>query len=169
MFNVRKSEIPATALVQSYLDAPRTRVDCYKISAAGEVSLEDFVGPFYRSRLFRFERIMIKIVTGHGSSEAQLKALLTGESKTFSAWTESARTDSQLIMCDYQDRTCSWFMVEPHDGSTNLYFGTLLKPTDYFKHGEWLSKPIFMALLPLHELYSCLLLSGAVKGVRETR
>lgn len=167
MLSVRKSEIPATALAQSYLEATMTRVDCYKISTPDQLSLEDFVGQFYRGRLFRFERIMIKIVTGHASSEAQLKALLAGESKTFSAWTESARTDSQLIMCDYQGRTCSWFMVEPNETGTDLYFGTILKPTNYFKRGEWLSKPIFTAFLPIHGLYSRLLLSQAAKGIKK--
>ena len=164
MLGVRKSEIPMTALVKAYQGQPKTRIDCYKIYADKLVNLEYFVGRFYRGRLFRIERALISRFTGHPSSDKQLNDLLSATSKTFSAWTQSARNENQLIMCDYQGRTCSWFMVEPQDEGTSLYFGTVLKPTQYFKGLEWLSKPIFTLFLPAHGLYSRLLLGAAAKG-----
>ena len=164
MLRVHKSEIPMTALVKAYQGQPKTRIDCYRIFIDKPIKLESFIGRFYRGRLFRIERFLIHKIVRHPSSEAQLNDLLSGMSKTFSAWTQSARNENQLIMCDYQGRTCSWFMVEPQDEGTNLYFGTVLKPTKHFKGLEWLSKPIFTLFLPAHGLYSRLLLGAASKG-----
>jgi len=164
MFRVRKSDIPDDALIGAYQNKPKTRIDCYRIFINEPVNLEEFIGRFYRGHLFRIERFLIGKIVGHPSSEAQLADLLSGTSTTFSAWTQSARNENQLIMCDYQDRTCSWFMIEPQDSGTNLYFGTILKLTNYFNRLEWLSKPIFTLCLPAHGIYSRLLLGAAAKG-----
>jgi len=166
MIGVRKSEIPQAALTQSYVGRPGTRVDCYVAHTKGDVSLEEFVGSFYRGKLFGIERWLIEKVVGHGSSEAQLKTLLAGEEIIFSAWTQIERNADQLIMQDYQGRTCSWFMVEPNSAGTDLYFGSIIQPTDYLKRGEGLSKLIFTILLPVHGLYSRLLLGQAAKRFR---
>ena len=163
MFRVHKSDIPPASLVNAYQGKSCERIDCYRAFVDGPTNIENFVGRFYRGRLFRIERAMISLVTKHKSSDAQLDALLFGNSKRFSAWTQSGRTKNQLIMCDYQDRTCSWFMVEPYKTGTYLYFGTIFKRTNYFGGLEWLSKPLFTLLLPVHGLYSRLLLGAAAR------
>ncbi len=166
MTYVRKADIPAAALVNSYSGKPETRVDSYEIDVPNRVSLEAFIGSFYRGRLFRIERWIIQTLTGHASSDAQIEALLCGKAEKFSAWTLEVRRRDQMIMCDYQSRTCSWFMVEPRNGGTCLRFGSVIKPTDYAGRSEWLSKPVIVLLLPLHGLYSRLLLSQAAKPFR---
>ena len=166
MVKVRKTPLPASALVRPYLDQSATWADCFSAFISREVSLEQFVGQFYRGRLFRFERWMIKTVIGRPSTDAQIDSLLTGETDTFSAWSSDARSENQLIMCDYQNRTCSWFMVETEADGTRLYFGTLLKPTKYLGRAEWLSKPLFTLMLPAHDIYSRLLLSQAANSLR---
>jgi len=166
MVKVRKTPLPVSALVKSYLDQRGARADCFSVCLSRQVSLEAFVGQFYRGRLFRLERWLIKAFIGRPSTDAQIDSLLAGENETFSAWALEARSDTQLIMCDYQNRTCSWFMVEEQGTGTRLYFGTLLKPTTYFSRGEWLSKPLFTLMLPVHYLYSRLLLSQAARSLR---
>ena len=166
MISVRKSKTPDAALTQAYVGTRGTRVDCYVAQAKGDVTLEKFVGSFYRGKLFGFERWLIGRVVGHASSEMQLENLLGGKGAKFSAWTQIQRNDAQLIMQDYQGRTCSWFMVEKNADGTALYFGSIIQPTEHLKHGEGLSKPIFTLLLPLHGLYSRLLLSQAARQFR---
>ena len=166
MISVRKTTLPATALVRPYLNQSGTRADCFSAFVPQQVSLEEFVGQFYRGRLFRLERWIIKTLIGRPSTDAQIDSLLAGENETFSAWALEAHSDNQLIMCDYQNRTCSWFMTETGSDGTRLYFGTLLKPTTHFKRGEWLSKPLFTLMLPMHYLYSRLLLSQAARSLR---
>ena len=166
MFRVHTSDIPSPSLVDTHYSKSSERIDCYRIFVENSTNLESFVGCFYRGRLFRIERALISLVTGHKSSHAQLDELLSKKTKIFSAWTECQRNENQLIMCDYQGRTCSWFMVEPHKNGTYLYFGTVLKRTNYFPRFEWLSKPIFTLLLPVHGLYSRLLLSAAARNRR---
>lgn len=166
MIQVRKTNIPETALVNRYLGKPKARVDSYKIDVAGRVTLEEFVGSFYRGRLFRMERKIIEAVVGRKSSDAQIDALLAGETEIFSAWSLEARSLNQLIMCDYQSRTCSWFMVETLPSGTRLRFGSVIKPTGKSGQSERSSKLIVTLLLPLHGLYSRLLLSQAAKPFR---
>lgn len=165
MMRVSKSKIPNSSLARRYLDKPKTRVDCFHIRSPNNVSLETFVGQFYRSPLFRTERAILKVATGYRSSDTQLEDLLAQEGKTFSAWTQVARNENQLIMSDYQNRTCSWFMVEADENGTDLYFGTVVQPTNYYKYGEWLSNPIFKALLPVHIIYARSLLAQTAKGL----
>ena len=174
MIKVRRSVIPPLALVGSYVGQCGTKVDCYRVQVPGQVLLEEFVGSFYRGHLFRFERWVIKTFIGRGSSEAQIEDLLAGKSSIFSAWTQTERCQDQLVMCDYQHRTCSWFMVQKvmkkevgdvdEAEGTWLYFGTVLKPTDYAGRAEWLSYPIFTIFLPVHDIYSRLLLGQAAKS-----
>lgn len=166
MFDVRKTIVPDNGPVKTYEDRQDAKVDSYKIIVPGHVSLSDYIGSFYRGRLFRMERKIIHKVTGHASSDAQIEELLAGERDTFSAWTRDAESENQLIMCDYQSRTCSWFMVEPDGSNTVLRFGTVIKPTDYAGRFERFSKLMFTLFMPLHGLYSRLLLSQAAKPFR---
>ena len=132
-----KSSIPTSAYVNCYVGQDKTLIDCYRINVLHEVSLEDFVGQFYRGRLFKIERWVIKTFTGHPSSDTQIDSLLSQRSANLSAWTQEFRGSTELVMCDYQKRTCSWFMTEKQaGGGTGLYFGTVLKPTDHFKRME---------------------------------
>ena len=47
MVKVRKTPLPASALVRPYLDQSATWADCYSVLIPSGVSLEDFVGCVY--------------------------------------------------------------------------------------------------------------------------
>lgn len=166
MFAVSKCAIPDGALTRPYAAQHGVSVDCYKAEVCGDVSLEEFVGRFYRGRLFKMERWLIEKVVGATSSEEQLENLLQQKSTKFSAWAQIAREPAQMIMRDYQGKTCSWFMTAPHEAGTTLYFGSIVNPDGRSGHVEGVSKMIFTLLLPLHGLYSRLLLSQAAKRFR---
>jgi len=161
---LEKCALPKEALLQTYAAKPDAHTDCYASHIEGVFTLEDYVGCFYRGRLFGLERWLLKIIVKRPSSEEQLKALLYNDGQSFAAWTLEKRTEDQLIMCDYQKRTRSWFMVEPTTGTgTRLYFGSAVVKTNYLKHGEGIAPLIFRLLMPFHYLYSRLLLSSAAR------
>lgn len=170
--------IPDNAL-HAYYAASGGHADCYAAviprrarDKRGGVSLADFVLAFYTSPLFRLERWILALVLGKTSTDAEAKAVAVGEAPfdrpgakgrdtaRFAAWTVEARSESQLVMCDYQGRTRSWFMVQPGE-PTRVYFGTAIAA------GRGGRTPFaFRLLMPVHRLYSRALLWSAVRGLR---
>ena len=155
-----ETELPDDALLARY--QPPDYTDCFSVTVAGEVSLAEFVYAFYTAPLFRCERIILKLI-GRGSSDADARRLVRNEQDTFAAWSVEGRTDNQLLMCDFQSRTRSWFAVYPvWDGvasekpATQLCFGSAVI-------ARAASSPGFGLLGWLHRLYSLLLLRGAVR------
>lgn len=167
---VSKFPLPDHALLSKYVDQPNAYTDCYGIDLPGPCDIHSYVRGFYTGRLFRVERWFIGAIVRYKSSDQQLDAMLAGQSDRFSAWTIEDRGEDQLLMCDYQKRTRSWFMVEPVKNGTRLYFGTAVVKTDYLNSkSEILAPYIFRMLLPFHKLYARLLLRGAIKSIRHSR
>ncbi|HCR72732.1 MAG TPA: hypothetical protein DIW23_14910, partial [Anaerolineae bacterium] len=88
------------------------------------------------------------------SSDVEAKKLSNAEIDKFAAWTVEARSEKELLMCDFVSRTRSWFMLEQLEDKTKLYFGSAVVPK---KRGEGLGF-IFNLLLGFHQIYSVLLL-----------
>lgn len=118
------------------------------------------------------------MVLGMPSTDAEARAVAIGEAPfdrlgakgcdtaRFAAWTVEARSECQLVMCDYQGRTRSWFMVlrqaqDGREGGTRVYFGTAIAA------GRGGRIPFaFRLLMPFHHLYSRALLWSAVRRLR---
>ena len=163
-------------------------IDCFCFMMPCVISFEEFVTAFYTSRLFKIERVILSIVVRKPSDDRQAIAIAQGRQKYFSAWSERARSPNELLMCDFQNQTCSFFKVvevpcsksressENHykDFSTNapssvLYFGTVLVPHKH-SNGKLKEKPLFIRwLMPFHRLYSKALMRSAIKRLRLLR
>jgi hypothetical protein len=89
--------------------------------------------------------------------------LAIGISDSFAASTMEARTENQILMCDFISRTRSWLMIVPaEDGkSTPLYFGSVVVPDVNRKTGNVGLEFFSIALLGFHKVYSVLLLRSA--------
>lgn len=165
MFGVKKSMLPDEAILKKYEDS---YTDCYSVLFPGSISLETYVQAFYTGRVFKLERWLIKTFAGLKSSQAQLDALLAGKDTAFSAWTLENRKPDQLLMCDFQKRTRSWFMVILEDNGTYLYFGSAVVPTEYWNsRTEKFAGIGYKLLMPFHRLYSHILLGGAVRILKK--
>ena len=149
-------ELPADALLARY--GPPHYTDCFTAVVAGDVSLGEYVYAFYTAPLFRCERMILRLI-GRGSSDADADRLVKGAQDSFAAWSVEDRTDNQLLMCDFQSRTRSWFQVAPATAGTRLHFGSAVT-TDADKDAP---PPRFRILLGLHRVYSKLLLRGAIR------
>lgn len=156
MSGVEKRELPQSALLQTYLQS-NAYTDCYAITIDKRVSLDDYVLAFYTTWLFRIERVILKLVS-KPSTDDDARRLVAGKQQHFAAWTVEDRNDNQLLMCDYRGRTRSWFMTEPIDNGTRLYFGSAVVPAS--PHDPDIGAG-FSLLLGFHKLYSRALLSAA--------
>lgn len=117
MFQVEPCELPQEALLRRYSnshdnshDGDRSYADCFSIHLNQAVSLQQFVHAFYTTPLFRVERTILGMI-GRPSSDEQALSLSQGSADSFAAWSVEARSADQLLLCDFRERTRSWFMV----------------------------------------------------------
>ena len=154
---VAEATLPEEALLQRYATPP-SYTDCFTTTVPSNVALPRFVEAFYTSPLFRCERIVLGAFAGRPSTDNGAKAVAEGRTDQFAAWDVEERTETQLLMCDMAAATRSWFMVRPAANTTELFFGSAVTP----KEGKELGR-VVRAFMPVHVLYSKLLLSGARK------
>jgi hypothetical protein len=121
---VSASPVPTDALHIRYRNEGGY-IDCYRTEIDRLVSLNQFIEAFYTSPLLKVERFILRWLVSKPSRDDEASQLARGEIDYFAAWTTETRTESQLLMRDYQGMTLSWFKVEAH----HLYFGTAIVAT----------------------------------------
>ena len=142
--SVHAENLPENALLRRYAQDPLNYTDCYAKDVAGTVTLSDFIGAFYTTRLFRAERFILKIAARKPSTDADARAVATGDAKTFAVWKVEDRTNNQALLCDMAGHTRTWFMVMAMPNGTRLYFGSAVTPNGLLAR----------VLTPMHRLYS---------------
>ena len=167
MPNVQPYSLPAHALLTKYADVG-AYTDCFTTDIARRVSHAHFVEAFYAGRLFKLERLLLRVFLSKPSTDLQARQLAAGELKEFAAWTVEARAENQLLLRAIDGRTRSWLMVSATDapGGTRLYFGSALLPgrkTGNASTGKPTMGFAFKALLSFHNFYSRALLSAAAR------
>ena len=166
MSSVKPCPLPDNALLGRYRNNPAPELagaytDCYAMTVAGSVMLADFVYAFYTTWVFKLERLILKYLVSRPSTDGQARDLADGLSTVFAAWDVEDRSANQLLMCDLNQRTRSWFMVDRNEAETTLFFGSAVTPVK--KHGQerYELGTGFDMLLGFHKLYSRVLLRAA--------
>jgi hypothetical protein len=125
--SIKNTALPEQALLQSYLQNGHF-TDCYSTEISQSVTHSQFIVAFYTTRLFKLERLILKLAISKPSTDAEALELAEKQRDTFAAWSVEARDTDQLLLCDFQGRTRSWLMVEAlpsdHSPQTRLYFGS---------------------------------------------
>jgi len=168
--NAKPCPLPADSLLLSY-QANGDFVDCYKTQIAGTVTLAQFISAFYTTPLFKLERFILQSMINKPSTDDQVRQLANSEVTAFAAWTVEVRNDEQLLMCDFQKKTRSWFMLKRNDvaDNTDLYFGSAVVARVDPRSGKSSMGSGFKALLGFHTLYSKLLLNAARKHLNQSQ
>jgi len=162
---VTDGPVPPDSLIASYAAQRDHHADCFACTVAGQVSLADFVSAFYKTPVFRLERLVLRFVQKNPADDATIDALAAGQADAFAVWTVEARTRDQLLM--HEGRTKSWFQVIPQDGQTQLLFGSVVVPDPAsVARGKPTLGPVFNSLLTAHKVYSRVLLASAARAVR---
>lgn len=155
---ITERPLPADSLLAQN-NPPEAYHDCFTVDVPRAVTLPDYIAAFYNSAAFRPERWALHLI-GKGSGAAEVAALANGEVQNFAAWSVAARTDTEILLTDFQGRTCSWLAVEELAATaptvarqTRLYFGSGVRRPD---------TAIFTALMPVHRWYAKALLRSAI-------
>jgi len=166
--NIAPSHLPDDSFLHDY-QKNNNFTDCYKVLIHRNVSGLEFVEAFYTSWLFRLERLIIAIFVLRPSTDKQLLKFLRFQRPTFSAWTIERSSAEQWLMCDYQGKTRSWFMVKPfqNESITELYFGTAILANAKDKFGNSRLTLFFRLLLLFHRHYAIWLLNAAKRRLEK--
>ncbi|MFT3808103.1 hypothetical protein [Arenimonas sp.] len=161
MASVAPRTLPDDALLQRYRERG-AYTDCYSLDLPVRILQAEYVEAFYTTWVFRLERAILSVLVSKPSTDAQAAQLARGERGDFAAWDVEAREADQLLMRDFQKRTCSWLMSRPlENGDTRLYFGSAVVPRIDPRSGGRSMGPVFAALLGFHRLYTRILLRAA--------
>ena len=153
--------LPADSLL-ARLRGPECYRDAFRVEVPGRVTLAQYIAAFYASAAFTPERHLLGLI-GRGATRADIAALAEGRADRFAAWTVEARNDNEVLLRDFQNRTCSWLMVEPAGegeaatAATTLWFGSAVRAPD---------APLVRALMPFHRWYSRRLLAVAAASLK---
>jgi hypothetical protein len=163
--------VPDDALLRTYRGGARPERwghhgDCFSATVDRPVNLSDLVFAFYTSRVFRVERLILRLLAGAPSTDAGARALAQGSGTSFAVWRVGERTATQLLMCDRYERTRSWFRVVPLDGGrTLLQFGSAVAAKPDRRCGLAEMGVGFRLLMGFHVRYSRMLLNAARRGM----
>ena len=104
MLLIHKSELPEDAFLAEYI-LGNNYTDCYVAETASVVSQAEYVTAFYTTTLFKIERLILRWLVRKPSSDSQARQLADGERDTFAARYVEKRSEDQLLMCDFRDKT----------------------------------------------------------------
>jgi hypothetical protein len=175
LFSISQEAVPEDALLKTWRGGMRpgrwgSYGDCFSVTVDRVVRLADFVFAFYTSPVFRIERLILRVLLGAPSTDAEARAVANGSGTSFAVWRVGERTATQLLMCDRYERTRSWFREVPLDGGrTLLQFGSAVAAEGESQRGATAPGGKFRLLLGIHVLYSQVLLHAAEVGVMTTR
>jgi len=157
-------QLPDDVLLQRY-QSNGDYVDCYCTHISKFVSQAEYIEAFYTTPLFKLERLVLKWLVSRPSTDLQARELALGHVEKFAAWRVEARTENEILMCDFQGRTRSWLMISPgqtEDGAgTELFFGSAVVHEKDEETGETKLGTGYQALLGFHKMYSRALLYSA--------
>ncbi len=157
MLSIEKSNVPTDTLLANYI-LHGSYVDCYTTGFPGRITFPEFIFAFYTTWLFKVERFILTWTVAKPSTDLQARQLADGRVDKFAAWIVEARTENELLLCDFIGRTRSWLMVVPiNESQTRLYFGSAVVPQ---KNSNSLGFG-FQILLGFHQAYSIFLLYSA--------
>lgn len=156
-----KCALPDDALLARYARTD-AYTDCYRTEISGAVSFAEYVTAFYTTFLFKLERSILTWAVSKPSTDEQTTQLAEGKIETFAAWYVEARSENEILLCDFRNRTRCWLMVSPlHDDTgtrTALYFGSAVIPLRDRMSGRPSMGWAFGALAEFHKMYSVALL-----------
>jgi hypothetical protein len=142
--------------------------DCYTAEVSSSLSLPEYIFSFYTTPLFKVERLILRFTVSKPSTDLQARQLADGKIHKFAAWHVEGRSKNELLMCDFLERTRSWFKVIPVGQTrTQLFFGSAISSSQHPKTGKLSLGFGFRMLLGFHQIYSMLLLHSARSRIRE--
>ncbi len=165
---IRKTTLPAHAMLSRYADGTASYTDCFAYDYAGPVDLENFLNAFFNSWVFRLERFILKAAARVTISDEDTANFAAARSDRMGLWTAQDRDESQVLTIVGQGPIHSWWMVEPKGERTRLYFGSAIRPMTAKDGSQRMNPAAKYGGLP-HRIYARILLAVAARKLRAAK
>jgi hypothetical protein len=170
MMSVKIGEIPENGLLNAYGLQSGCYTDCFYIDVPGSISFSTYVYAFFNTPVFKLERVLLKLFASSPSSDNDVENLASGASDGLSIWNVEERGDNQMIMSVGDGPIRTWLMCCNSDissGTTRLYFGSAVLPTQHDAPRDHKMGRTFRILLGFHKQYSRVLLLSAKRKLQK--
>ena len=161
MVQIAQKDVPSGSLIAQFGADPDYYADAFTARARPGIDLREFLAVFYRTLPIRAERQVLRLA-GHGSNDEDVTRLTNDDADRFAMWSVESRRADEILLSDLSGRTKSWLKVEPVEGATQLWFGSILVPFQQ-KNGGFGIGGLATALIGPHRFYSRVLLRSAAK------
>ena len=157
--SIKSAALPNGALLKRFVDSG-DYTDCFVTQVDFAAALDAYVEAFYTTTVFKLERAILKWLVSLPSTDIEARQIARAERENFAAWNMLERNSDQLLMMDFREQTCSWFMVSTRGKTSELFFGSAVMRNQETEEGRKM-KWTFRLLLGFHKVYSRILLSAA--------
>lgn len=155
---VQRAPVPADALISGYANGSN-HVDAYRVAVPATVPLSEYITAFFQTPLFRMERTLLSAIGRVPSDADQIEALALGKGSQMAAWKEEARSETEILLAVSGAPIRTWLATEG-GAQPALWFGSVALT----RNGKL---PFAVrALMPVHALYSRVLLASAARALR---
>ena len=161
--SVNEAPLPDGALLREFVHRGEY-TDCFVTHVSADITFPVYVESFYTTSLFKAERVILRWLISRPSTDEEARQISRNEIHEFAAWHEHSRSDDQLVMMDFRQQTCSWFMRVPNEDECLLYFGSAVMRDVETASGKGM-KWTYRCLLGFHRLYSRALLQAAARSL----
>lgn len=152
--------LPDWALLQRHATVPDRYTDSFAVDVEKVITLSDYARAFYGSWVFGLERAILMTAYRRRMPVGDALKIAEGQGERFAVWQLEARCEDEMLLADDSGRTRSWLAIEPFGQRTRLWFGSAVLP----KPGSEISG-LVNALMPVHKLYSRVLLGAARRRI----
>ena len=162
MVNVIAVPLPEHSLIAGQTLHVGYVTDCFRYEIPKTVDLSDLIDAFYKTPLFRFERLVLSLAPTSRMRDVDITALSKEQVDQISVWQVETRLDAQILLS--AGGTKSWLKVEQMESGTRFYFGSVLVPRPSSVEGKPPEVSWFInSLMGAHLMYSLLLLGDAAR------
>jgi hypothetical protein len=166
MSPVSTTPLPESAFLNEYASQEGCYTDCFSACVSKDVSLTRFIAVFFKTPVFRLERVLLGVFARKPSTSQDVSDLAAGISEQMAVWRVEARAEDQLLLKVGTGPIRTWLMCECKSGETRLYFGSAVLPLETDKQGRPRMAFAFRASYGFHKVYSWILLSAAARALR---
>ncbi|MEP5730432.1 MAG: hypothetical protein ABJL67_13810 [Sulfitobacter sp.] len=162
----RRSKVPPESGFAKYVDLPGAYFDCYAVEVEGDITLKTYANTFFDTWLFRLEILILRLFGTANTEPKDREKLADGRSDRFGVWHVDVRTEREMVLNVGHGPIRTWLWVQPVDTDLSkslLLFGSAVLPTCASKDDEPRLDFVTRALIPVHRLYSVLLLRATAK------
>jgi len=164
MLLVQSGTLPKDSLLRTYEVLEGCHCDCFYVDAQGDADLSSYIAAFFGTWVFQLELKVLSIFGLNRDDAEQIQRLAENRADRMAAWHVEKRSERELLLAVGDGPIRTWLRIEPAgQGAVRMYFGSAMLPIATDTQGRPRQGRMARLALPLHKIYSRVLLGAALR------